>query len=69
MKKRKQKRTLKNMFYIIIIAFAIVAFWRGIWGLMDFYLFPKNQVLSFSLSILIGVLILYATKNLLKKLT
>ena len=64
----KQKRTAKNIFYTIIIAFAIISFWRGVWGLMDIYLAPNNPVLSFSLSILIGVLILYATKNLMRNL-
>ncbi|MBU4070309.1 MAG: hypothetical protein KJ646_04970 [Nanoarchaeota archaeon] len=69
MEKRKQERTLKNIFYTILIAFGIVCFWRGVWGLMDLYLFPGNHALSFSISILIGILILYLTKNLLDKLT
>jgi len=54
--------------YTIIIAFAIVCFWRGIWGLMDEYLFPNNFVLSHSISIFIGILILLLTKNLIKHL-
>ena len=68
MRKRKQKRNLKNIFYTILLAFAIICFWRGVWGFMDLYLFPDNLPLSFSLSILIGILILYLTKNLLAKL-
>lgn len=65
---KRKKRSLKNIIYTIIIAFAIVLFWRGVWGLTDLYLFPNNLVLSFSISILAGVLILYLTKNLIKKL-
>jgi len=68
MKEVKQKRNLKKVIYTIIIAFAIISFWRGIWGLMDVYLFPNNDVLSFSISILIGILILYMTKHLLTSL-
>ncbi|GBE20155.1 MAG TPA: hypothetical protein ENG87_04610 [Candidatus Pacearchaeota archaeon] len=64
----KQKRTLRNVLFTILIAFAIVSFWRGVWGLMDLYLAPHNLVLSFFLSILIGILILYATKNLIRNL-
>ncbi len=64
----QQKRSLKYVLFTILVALAIVSFWRGIWGLMDLYLFPQNLVLSFSLSILIGISILYATKNLIKRL-
>ena len=68
MKEAKHKRNLKKVIYTIIIAFAIISFWRGVWKLMDVYLFPNNDVLSFSISILIGVLILYMTKHLLTSL-
>lgn len=67
--KEKEARTFKKIFYTIIIAFAIVSFWRGVWGLMDLYLFPENEFLSFSISILIGLLILYLTKHILDRLT
>ena len=67
-KKEGIKRNLKTVSHAILVGFAIVAFWRGTWGFMDFYLFPKNEILSFSASILIGVVILYSTKNLIKKL-
>jgi hypothetical protein len=63
-----KKRTLKDIFHAILVGFAIVAFWRGTWGFMDFYLFPENEILSFSASIILGVVILYSTKNLIKKL-
>jgi len=65
---KKSKRSLKDIFYTIIIAFAIISFWRGVWGIMDLYLFPENLLMSFSISILIGAVILYFTKNLLSSL-
>jgi len=56
-------------FFAIIIGFAVIAFWRGIWGLLDIYLFPDNIELSLWASIFLGIAILlgthYATKELL----
>ena len=62
--KRKVKKTILALF----IALAVVSFWRGVWGLMDFYLFPNNSLLSFASSILIGVVILYFTESLTERL-
>lgn len=69
MKNNKKKRNLKNILFTIVIAFAIVSFWRGIWGLMDLYLFPENQVVSLLVSVLLGIIILYLSKHLLTSLT
>jgi len=65
---RKERRTLKDVLLAIVLAFAVVSFWRGVWGLMDLYLFPNSYHLSLWLSVLIGVAILYSTKNLIDKL-
>ncbi|MBI5803071.1 hypothetical protein HY448_00065 [Candidatus Pacearchaeota archaeon] len=62
------KTHLREVFHTLLIAFAIVSFWRGTWGLMDLYLFPENHLVSFWISILIGVVILYSTQNLFKRL-
>jgi hypothetical protein len=59
---------LRRVAYTILIAFAIIAFWRGVWGLLDLYLLPSRLNISYSLSILIGIVILYLTKNLMKNL-
>jgi len=63
-----KKRSIKKVFYALLIAFAIVSFWRGVWGIMDEFLFPNNFILSSIVSVAIGILILYFTKNLLRKL-
>ncbi len=47
--------------FAIIIAFAVIAFWRGIWGLMDEYLFPENYTLSLIISVFVGLGILIGT--------
>ena len=41
-----------------MLAVAIVSVWRGVWGLMDLYVFPENESVSFLVSIIIGILIL-----------
>lgn len=59
---------MKEVGRTIIVAFAIILFWRGLWGLMDVFLFPENQMLSYILSIFIGMAILYETETLTGKL-
>jgi hypothetical protein len=58
-----------QVIFAIIIAFAVVSFWRGVWGLMDEYLFPYNVQMSYWASLLLGLLILiicdYATRELM----
>jgi hypothetical protein len=53
----------------VIISVSVIAFWRGIWGLMDIYIFPEKYELSLWLSLVIGIGILvtthYATKELM----
>ena len=66
--KRGEEKTVKDVFYTILVAFAIISFWRGAWGLMDLYLFPSHKVWSFLISILVGIGILYSTENLMKRL-
>ena len=61
-------RKNKKVLYTIIIAFAIICFWRGAWGIMDLYLFPGNHLASYLISILIGIIILYYTENLIETL-
>jgi hypothetical protein len=65
---KKRNNHLKKVTYTIIIAFAIVSFWRGVWGLMDLYLFPSSRAISYSVSVLVGIIILSLTKNLIKHL-
>ena len=59
----------RQIIFAMIVGFAIVAFWRGVWGLLDIYLFPTNVALSMWVSIVIGVIILIVTHDLVKGLT
>jgi len=52
----------------LLIGFAVVAFWRGTWGLLDMYLFPNNFQLSLWVSVLLGVIILVSAHKLITQL-
>ena len=45
--------------YFLLGGLGIVLFWRGVWGLLDRYLFPNYELYSFLISLVIGVIILY----------
>lgn len=53
-----EKTTFKDVIPIIIASIAIVGFWRGIWGLMDIYLFPTNLEKSYLASVVLGLIII-----------
>lgn len=42
-----------------VIVFAIIMLWRGVWGLLDTYLFPGSPILSYFVCIGLGAVILY----------
>ncbi|HLD98005.1 MAG TPA: hypothetical protein VI815_01645 [Candidatus Nanoarchaeia archaeon] len=48
----------KDVVLILIASIAIVGFWRGVWNLMDKFLFPENFIISQVISIVIGTLLL-----------
>ena len=68
LKKLSKMKTRHQVLFAVIIAFAVISFWRGIWGLMDVYLFPENLPLSFFTSFLLGLVILVATHYAAKEL-
>jgi hypothetical protein len=63
----KMKKGRQTVF-AIVIAFAVISFWRGIWGLMDEYLFSEDYVLSAWASVFIGLAILIVTHKAAKEL-
>jgi hypothetical protein len=58
----------KQILFAVLIAFAVVSFWRGVWGLLDEYLFPNNYELSLWISLFGGLIILIATHYTTKEL-
>lgn len=55
--------------FAIVMSIAVVAIWRGVWGLMDWYLFPTNPLLSYLFSIVIGFIILMSAGAVVEELT
>lgn len=66
-KLKRIKLKNKNL-HAILVGSAVIMFWRGLWGLMDRYLFPDNPVVSFLISISLGLLILLVIDLSLEKL-
>lgn len=64
----EKMNSFSKICFSILIGFAVVAFWRGIWGILDIYLFPNNLTLSFVISIVAGLVVLIATHYTSKEL-
>lgn len=61
--------SVKQIAFAILIAFAVISFWRGIWGLSDQFLFPNDYTLSLWISLIVGLIILITTHYTTKELT
>ncbi len=57
-----------HLFLAMIVGTAVISVWRGIWNLLDLYLYPNDIVLSSILSIVIGLIILVFTHQTTKEL-
>ncbi len=64
---RKFKRKHK-VFHILLVASAVIMFWRGVWGILDMYFFPGNPLASYVSSIVVAIAILYFDDFHLKEL-
>ncbi len=64
---RRFKRKYKFV-HILVFATAVILFWRGVWGILDTYLFPDNILLSNLVSIGIAFVVLYLDDFHLKEL-
>ncbi len=56
---KKFHSRFKTFGFVLTTVLGVVLFWRGVWGLMDIYLFPDQPTLSYLLSILGGLLVLW----------
>jgi len=65
---KKRGRNWKKVTYALLVGFAVISFWRGLWGLWDVYIFPSNYQLSLWISLVIGLIILYLTRNVIRQL-
>jgi len=58
----KSKREIK-LFDSLLIDLSAIMIWRGVWGLMDIYLFPNHAELSFISSILFGIALMLGLRK------
>jgi len=62
-RKRDEDLPVANLILYLVAVVAVVAMWRGLWQLMDIYLWPKNPKRSNWASFIIGfvlvVIVLY----------
>ena len=63
------KHLKKNhpVIFALLIAFAVISFWRGIWGLWDIYILPNDYKTSLWLSFVVGLGILVLTQYAVKE--
>jgi len=67
--KRMKKR--HQLLFAILISFAIIQFWRGVWGITDYVfiqLFPEHELASYFVSIALGIFFLAASGYLIAEL-
>lgn len=48
-----------NSIKLLILGFAVIMFWRGLWNLVDKYFFPKHFLISQILCISIGIIMIF----------
>lgn len=56
------------LLHTTLVVIGVVMVWRGVWGLLDAYLFPEDPILSYSISILAGLILLFVDDFRLKEL-
>ena len=56
-----------NLLLYLVAVVAIVAMWRGLWGLMDIYLWPDNPKRSNWVSFIIGFVTIVVVSPLLRR--
>ena len=57
-----------HLFLALIVGTAVISVWRGIWNLLDLYLYPSDIVMSSIISIIVGLGILIVTHQVAKEL-
>ena len=63
----KSLKRENQIIFGLIIFIALILFWRGAWMLINMILFPKNDILSASISVILGFTILVATDYIVKQ--
>lgn len=56
----------RSFWQSITIDIAAILMWRGVWGLMDLYIFPGYEGLSFLFSAVLGIGLLVILRPMIK---
>lgn len=67
LKKFSEIRVRHQVFFGLLGLAGVVAVWRGLWGLMDQYVFPNSLTLSYLISIVIGITIIGVAHYVIKE--
>lgn len=51
---------ISTLFLYLVAVIAVVMMWRGLWGLLDEYVWPKNPRRSYWVTFIIGFLLIIA---------
>lgn len=51
-----------NIHTVMVVA-GVVMVWRGLWGIMDLFLFPDFPLLSYWVSLMGGIVLLLLVEN------
>jgi hypothetical protein len=65
---KKKLSGVEKFIRILIAASGIILIWRGIWGVADVLLLPDNYLLSSTVSIIIGIILLALTHTRIRDL-
>lgn len=65
-KRLYKKKRERGFWQAVVIDVSAVLLWRGLWGLMDLYIFPNHQELSFVFSAGLGLLLLLVLRPYVK---
>jgi len=49
----------RSQLSVLIELLGAIAIWWGIWGIMDLFVFPNNELWSYLISIILGFLIIF----------
>lgn len=65
--RKSSKRLIRNL-KLFLAAVGVILVWRGVWWLLDLYLFPASKTLSYLVGIVLGILILILDDGVLEEL-
>lgn len=67
--KKSHRFNLRSTLTVVTTVLAMILFWRGAWGLMDLYIFPENEALSYLVTLVLGLFLLYMDDYSLSELS